>query len=105
MSAPCPFDAQQLSFAGSPVGQARCLVRFVKRAGEVDDTPANLPQPLIDLLSDPLNLGITKTRLRSYLQKQGIPESSREALSRISTVLQNPGVSAPSGSRSATISV
>jgi hypothetical protein len=50
--------------------------RAVKRAGEVDDTPANLPQPLVDLLSDPLNLGITKTRLRSYLQKQGIPEST-----------------------------
>jgi len=76
MNAPCPFDAEQLTFTGSPVEQARCLVRFVKRAGAVDDTPANLPQRLVDLLSDPLNLGITKTRLRSYLQKQGIPEST-----------------------------
>jgi hypothetical protein len=76
MSAPCPFDAERLTFAGSPVEQARCLLRFVKRAGEVNGTPAKLPQSLADLLSDPLNLGITKTRLRSYLQKLGIPEST-----------------------------
>jgi hypothetical protein len=76
MNAPCPFDAEQLTFAGSPVEQARCLLRFVKRAGEVGDTPATLPQSLANMLSDPLNLGITKARLRSYLQKMGIPEST-----------------------------
>jgi hypothetical protein len=76
MNAPCPFDAEQLTFTGSPAEQARCLLRFVKRAGEVDDMPAKLPQSVADLLSDPLNLGITKTRLRSYLQKLGIPEST-----------------------------
>ena len=76
MNAPCPFDAEQLTFTGLPLEQARCLLRFVKRAGGVDDTPAKLPQSLADLLSNPLDLGITKTRLRSYLQKQGIPEST-----------------------------
>ena len=76
MGTPCSFDAGQMTFAGSPVEQARCLLRFVKRVGEVGNTPAVLPQVLATLLSQPLNLGITKSQLRSYLQKQGIPEST-----------------------------
>src|SRR5262249_38909148 len=76
MGTPCRFDATQLAFNGSPVNQAQCLLRFVKRVGEVDDTPATLPQVLMTLLSDPLDLGVTKGQLRSYLQKQGIPEST-----------------------------
>src|SRR5262249_53304574 len=76
MGTPCRFDATQLAFNGSPVNQAQCLLRFVKRVGEVDDTPATLPQVLMTLLSDPLDLGVTKGQLRSYLQKQGIPETT-----------------------------
>ena len=76
MGTPCSFDAGQMTFAGSAVEQARCLLRFVKRVGVVDNTPAVLPQVLATLLSQPLNLGITKSQLRSYLQKQGIPEST-----------------------------
>src|SRR5215471_16342264 len=36
MNAPCPFDAEQLTFTGLPLEQACCLLRFVKRAGGVD---------------------------------------------------------------------
>jgi hypothetical protein len=76
MSTPCSFDTNQMTFAGSPIEQARCLLRFVKRVGEVDDTPANLPPSLSALLSDPSNLGISKSLLRSYLQRQGVSESA-----------------------------
>ncbi len=76
MGKPCAFDAAQLTFKGSSIEQAQCLLRFVKRVGEVNDTPATLPQALTMLLSNPLDLGVTKSQLRSFLQKKGIPEST-----------------------------
>ena len=76
MNTPCPFDTNQMGFSGTPVQQAQCLLRFVKRVGNVDDTPATLPQILTTLLSDPLTLGVTKSQLRAHLQKQGIAEST-----------------------------
>jgi hypothetical protein len=76
MNTPCRFDANQMGFSGTPIQQAQCLLRFVKRVGNVDDTPATLPPILTTLLSDPLNLGVTKSQLRSHLQKQGIAEST-----------------------------
>jgi hypothetical protein len=76
MDTPCLFDVNKMTFAGSPVEQARCLLRFVKRLGKVDDTPADIPLALSNLLSDPSSLGITKPQLRAYLQKHGIPESA-----------------------------
>ena len=76
MTTPCKFDESHLTFSGSPVEQARCLLRFVKRVGNVDDTPVNLPPALATLLADPANLGVTKAQVRSHLQKQGIAEST-----------------------------
>jgi hypothetical protein len=76
MNTPCSFDAILMTFAGSPVDQARCLLRSVKRGGEVDDAQADLPRVLSSLLGDPSNLNVTKSQLRSYLHKQGIPEST-----------------------------
>ena len=38
MNTPCSFDLTHLSFAGTAVEQAQCLLRFVKRVGNVDDT-------------------------------------------------------------------
>jgi hypothetical protein len=76
MNTPCVFDDSHLTFAGSSIEQARCLLRFVKRVGNVDDTPANLPPALATLLTDPANLGITKAQLRSYLHRQGIAENT-----------------------------
>jgi hypothetical protein len=62
MATACKFNPSQLSFAGSPVEQARCLLRFVRRAGEVGDAPATLPQLLENLLADAQDLGITSAR-------------------------------------------
>jgi hypothetical protein len=76
MSTKCQFDASQFSFSGSALDQARCLLRFVKRGGEVGDTPASLPEILADLLHDPQALGITSAQLRLYLQKEGIAETT-----------------------------
>jgi hypothetical protein len=76
MNTPCSFDAIQMTFAGTALDQAHCLLRTVKRGGEVDDAQANLPQALASLLGDPLKVNVTKSQLRSYLQKQGIPEST-----------------------------
>lgn len=76
MNTPCPFDQTHLSFVGTAVEQARCLLRFVKRVGIVDDTPATLPTVLNDLLSAPQSLDVTKTQLRNYLSQHNIPESA-----------------------------
>jgi len=60
-----------------PLTRPRCLLRTVKRGGgEVDDAQADLPPVLSSLLGDPSSLNVTKSQLRSYLQKQGIPEST-----------------------------
>ena len=64
MAKACIFNPSQLSFAGSLVEQARCLLRFVKRAGEVGETPATLPEVLENLLADAQNLGISSAQLR-----------------------------------------
>lgn len=76
MNTPCPFDQTHLSFAGSPLEQARCLLRFVKRVGNVDDSPATLPPVLSTLLSAPQSLDITKAQLRAYLHQHNIAESA-----------------------------
>ena len=43
MNTPCSFDLTHQSFAGTAVELAQCLLRFVKRVGNVDDTPVTLP--------------------------------------------------------------
>jgi hypothetical protein len=76
MNTHCSFDEAAFSFAGSPLEQARCLLRFVKRGGDVVDQPAQLPDPLNDLLASPQALNLTTTQLRAYLQSKQIPESA-----------------------------
>jgi hypothetical protein len=76
MNTACSFNQSQLEFGGSAAAQARCLLRFVKKLGNVDDTPANLPPPLDQLLANPQTLGISKEQVRSYLQKHGIAENT-----------------------------
>jgi len=48
---PCRFDAATLSFAGSPVEQAECLMQRVNRGGALSPRP--LPPVLRDLLDTP----------------------------------------------------
>jgi hypothetical protein len=76
MTAACAFDATQFSFNGTPAQQASCLLRFVKRGGEVGDANATLPAALADLLADPQALGVTSAQLRLNLQNRGIVEST-----------------------------
>ena len=67
MNIPCAFDRTILSFQGTPVEQERGLIRFVKKNGNVDDTPAELPATLSSLMRDVSNLNITKSALRQFL--------------------------------------
>ena len=76
MTTPCHFDSAQLTFAGSPIDQARCLLRTVKPHGNVNEAQADLPPVLSGLLADPAALGVTKAQLRSFLHEQGIDEST-----------------------------
>jgi len=76
MNTPCPFNQQQMSFTGSAAEQARCLLRFVNRVGNVDDTPTTLPPVLAALLAAPQTLTISRAQLRSHLQHQNISEST-----------------------------
>ena len=76
MTTPCHFNSAQLSFAGSPLDQARCLLRTVKPHGIVAEPPADLPPVLSGLLARPAALGVTKPQLRSFLQTHGIAEST-----------------------------
>lgn len=76
MNTPCKFDKGKLAFVGTPLEQARCLLRFVKRGGNVDDVAATLPAILETLLTDPAAVAITSSQLRQYLAKHNIPESS-----------------------------
>lgn len=76
MNTPCSFDLTHLSFSGTALEQARCLLRFVKRVGQVDDAPAILPPVLNTLLASPHSVDITRAQLRSYLLTHNIREDA-----------------------------
>src|SRR5262249_23739106 len=75
MNTPCPFNSHILSFSGTPFEQARCLLRFVKKHGNVDDVPSDLPPTLTALLGNVSNLPVTKDRFREFLDAHDIDES------------------------------
>ena len=70
MATPCQFSATTQQFAGSPVDQARCLLRRVKVAGNVDDAPAQIPDKLAAIVGQPVT--VTRDQLKSYLTFKGI---------------------------------
>src|SRR5262245_60482311 len=70
----CGFDRDALTFAGSPLEQARCLLRHVRQGGELDPPLAALPVPLEELVGRPV--GIDVAVLRRYLAAHGIAESA-----------------------------
>jgi hypothetical protein len=70
MATPCQFLANNQQFAGSPADQARCLLRRVKVAGNVDDTPAQIPDKLLAIVGQPAT--VTLQQLQSYLTFKGI---------------------------------
>jgi hypothetical protein len=66
----CPFNHQTFSFEGTPINQARCLLRKVLPLGNVGNTPANLPVILENMVGQPCD--ITRAQLASYLVSHGI---------------------------------
>lgn len=65
----CGFDRQKMSYAGSPVEQARCLLRSVRIRAHLDPPRAHLPDFFErSLVTD---TGISRSRLVSYLKTQG----------------------------------
>lgn len=70
----CQFDTNALTFAGSPIEQARCLLRPLKRFGELDKASANLPAPLESIIGQPVAIKIEA--IQSYLTKHSISETN-----------------------------
>ncbi|HZM02883.1 MAG TPA: hypothetical protein VFC44_07650 [Candidatus Saccharimonadales bacterium] len=71
--APCAFDTNKLEFVGTPVQQAKCLLRPVKRGGNLAPPLTVLPKPLERLIGQPVK--VTREELRRYLQEQHIAEA------------------------------
>lgn len=66
----CGFDRITMSYAGSPVEQARCLLRPVGILAQIGAPLARLPGNLEQLIGQPT--GIQSARLAAYLQQQGV---------------------------------
>jgi hypothetical protein len=71
-SVACIFDKDTFSFKGTPIEQARCLLRPVKIYGELDVELKELPKPLEKLIGKKVK--ISKKKLREFLRKQKIKE-------------------------------
>jgi len=63
----CPFDATDTDRL------ARCLLRPVRRGGNLGSTPATLPAPLDALIGKPMNVSAEK--LQAHLRARGINEA------------------------------
>jgi hypothetical protein len=72
-NAGCPFDDATMSFKGTPLEQAKCLLRPVRRHGELSAPLAHLPSPLEQLIGFPVT--IPTATVRKYLAAHGIKES------------------------------
>ena len=69
---PCPFDHQQLTYEGSPKEQAHCLLRHVRRYGELDVATA-LPEPLEALVGQSSDIRVAQ--LMAYLRAHGLSDA------------------------------
>lgn len=69
---PCKFDEKTLQFVGSPIEQAKCLLRPNKIYGVLGEELKELPKPLLKLIGE--KVSIEKAKLRKYLLAQGIAE-------------------------------
>ena len=68
----CGFDKEALTFAGSALEQARCLLRQVLPGGDLAPPLAHLPAPLEERIGQPV--GISEETLNRYLAAHGIPQ-------------------------------
>lgn len=71
---PCQLDEKTMQFVGSPVVQARCLLRPNKIGGVLGEELKKLPDPLEKLIGEKVK--IKKENLRKYLQKNKIDEQN-----------------------------
>lgn len=69
---PCKFDEKRLQFAGTPVEQARCLLRPNKIGGVLDAELKRLPKPLEKIIGK--KVSIKKQNLRDFLKSNKISE-------------------------------
>lgn len=88
----CPFNAATLSFAGSDIEQARCLLTPVNYVGRLGFTPQSLGPFLEARIGRPV--AIQPQRLRSLLVAEGLSELA-ETVSRPLSRAQNNAPSAP----------
>ena len=72
MNLPCQFSDVNLQFVGSPVEQARGLLRKVKIGGNVQDALAELPASLEEIIGRPV--AFTRDQLQAYLTHLGVTE-------------------------------
>jgi hypothetical protein len=66
----CGFDRDALTFAGTPLEQAKCLLRHVRKGGELDSPLAVLPPPLEELIDQVVTVQVDA--LQRYLDAHGI---------------------------------
>lgn len=69
---PCPYNPETLQFTGTPVEQARCLLRPNKIGGVLGEQLKQLPNPLEKLIGQ--KVGIKKEKMRKYLLSFENPE-------------------------------
>lgn len=69
----CGFDTNALTFPGTPLEQARCLLRPVKPHGLLGAPLTNLPAPLETLIDQPVKLDLNA--LQKYLRDHDIAEA------------------------------
>jgi hypothetical protein len=70
----CKLDRATLLFAGTPVEQARCLLRPNKIGGVLDNDLKKLPDPLAKIVGQ--KIAVNKESLRKYLSEHHIDEGS-----------------------------
>src|SRR3954469_3012987 len=70
----CRFDRTALTFAGTPVEQARCLLRPVEEWGKIGAASPDLPPWLADRVGKAVD--VTSDSLRERLRSLRIPEAA-----------------------------
>ncbi|MGH9971075.1 MAG: hypothetical protein ACREBG_25230 [Pyrinomonadaceae bacterium] len=69
----CPFNEKTLTYEGSALEQATCLLRPVKIRGELGEPLKKLPDALEKLIGQRVRIDVAT--LRRYLEKQNIDEA------------------------------
>lgn len=72
--ASCHWQDESLSFSGTPVEQATCLLRHVEMGGNVSAGPGRLPPTLAAAIGAPTAIRVEE--LRQYAQTNGVSEQA-----------------------------